>query len=71
MKDTTPLNEVEKELKLYSIMEVSQILKVARRTIYHWIKHNRIKCYKIGRTWAFKPADIEEFILSQKTPGSK
>lgn len=61
------IEDLEKELKLYSVQEAMTILKVGKRTIYRWLAEGKIKSYKVGREWRFRPADLEAFILTSKT----
>jgi excisionase family DNA binding protein len=49
-------------LKLYTIDEISNILKVTRRTIYNYIKNNDLEAVKIGKLWRVKDSALQEFI---------
>lgn len=49
-------------IKLYTIEEVSEILKVTPRTIYTFIKNNDLLAVKIGKYWRIKHEDLEIFI---------
>lgn len=49
-------------LKLYTIDEVANILKVTRRTIYNYVKAGIIPAAKIGKHWRIKAIDLEKFI---------
>lgn len=49
-------------IKLYTIEEVSEILKVTPRTIYTFIKNNDLQAVKIGKYWRIKHEDLENFI---------
>ncbi len=49
-------------LKLYTIDEISNILKVTRRTIYNYIKNNDLEAVKIGKLWRGKDSALQEFI---------
>ncbi|MFT3704790.1 MAG: helix-turn-helix domain-containing protein [Agriterribacter sp.] len=44
---------------LYKIGEVCQILQVSRPTIYDWIKHGKLKPYKIRSRVYFLWKDLE------------
>lgn len=39
------------ELKVYTPEEVAEILKVTRRTVYNWIRSEKIEAKKIGPRW--------------------
>ncbi len=47
---------------LYTIEQISEILKVTKRTVYNYIKSNDLKAVKIGKYWRVKHSDLEEFI---------
>ena len=49
-------------LKLYTVEEVTAILKVTQRTLYNFIKQGDLKAIKIGKYWRIKHIDLEEFI---------
>jgi len=50
------------ELKLYTIEEVAQILRVTQRTIYNYIKDEGLPAIKIGKHWRVKHSDLEKFL---------
>ncbi len=50
------------ELKVYTLKEVEQILKVTQRTLYTYIQNGQLKATKMGKYWRVKHADMAEFI---------
>jgi excisionase family DNA binding protein len=50
------------EFILYSVEEVTQILKVTQRTLYNYIKSGSLKAVKVGKYWRVKQEDLREFI---------
>lgn len=50
------------ELKVYTLREVKDILKVTQRTLYTYIKGGQLRATKIGKYWRVKHSDMEEFI---------
>lgn len=50
------------ELKIYSLEEVKDILKVTQRTLYSYIKSGLLKATKIGKYWRVKHTDLQDFI---------
>lgn len=48
--------------KLYTIEEISEILKVTPRTIYNYIKSGNLKAVKIGKYWRVTDSALQEFI---------
>ena len=49
------------ELKLYTLREVEEILKVTQRTLYTYIKEGKLKATKAGN-WRVKHSDLMEFV---------
>ena len=50
------------DLRVYTLEEVQELLKVTRPTIYSYIKTGKLKATKIGRYWRVKHDDLKEFI---------
>lgn len=50
------------DTKVYTIQEVTEILKVSRRTIYNYIKADQIKAAKIGNSWRITQRALDEFL---------
>ena len=50
------------ELKVYTLEEVREILKLTQRTLYNYIKNRDLKATKIGKYWRVQHTDLEEFI---------
>ncbi len=51
-----------KELKVYTIDEVVELLHVTRRTVYSYIKDGKLKAVKIGKYWRVTQENLEEFL---------
>ena len=49
---------------LMTIEDVAEYLKVTRRTIYEWLKHNKIPAIKLVGQWRFKKEKIDAWIES-------
>ena len=47
---------------LMTIDDLSEYLKVTRRTIYDWLKHNKIPAIKLVGQWRFKKDKIDAWI---------
>jgi excisionase family DNA binding protein len=47
---------------LMTIEDLAGYLKVTRRTIYEWLKHNRIPAIKLVGQWRFKKDKIDAWI---------
>lgn len=50
------------DFKLYTIEEITAILKVTQRTVYNYIKGGQLKAVKIGKYWRIKHTDLQNFI---------
>lgn len=51
-----------KEIKLYSLEELSEMFGITRRTIYSWIKDGKLKAVKFGKYWKVSQENLEDFI---------
>ena len=51
---------------LMTIEDLADYLKVTRRTIYDWLKHNKIPALKLVGQWRFKKDKIDAW-LENKT----
>jgi excisionase family DNA binding protein len=48
--------------KMLSVKEVSDYLGVTKITLYTWIKEDKLKAFKFGRSWRISKGDLDEFI---------
>lgn len=53
-------------MKLYTIDEVAEYLRVTRRTIYRYIKQGKLPAYRVGDSWRFSDEDISEYLKNNK-----
>ncbi len=51
---------------LMTIEDLADYLKVTRRTIYEWLKHNKIPAVKLVGQWRFRRDKIDAW-LENKT----
>lgn len=49
---------------LMTIEDVASYLKVTRRTIYDWLKHNKIPAIKLVGQWRFRKDKIDSWLDS-------
>lgn len=47
---------------LMTIEDLAAYLKVSRRTIYEWLKSNKIPALKLVGQWRFKKDKIDEWL---------
>lgn len=50
------------EFILYTVEEITELLKVTQRTLYNYIKSGSLKAIKIGKYWRVKHTDLLDFI---------
>jgi len=50
---------------LMTIEDLATYLKVTRRTIYEWLKKNRIPAVKVVGQWRFKKDKIDKWLEEQ------
>jgi len=49
-------------VKVYTLEEVVEILRVSRRTIYNYIKTEQLKAIKVGREWRVTQKALDAFL---------
>jgi excisionase family DNA binding protein len=54
---------------LMTIEELASYLRVTRRTIYDWLKHNKIPAVKLIGQWRFRKEKIDAWIQKQESAG--
>lgn len=54
-------------VKIYTLDEVSDILKITKRTIYTYVKEGSLKASRIGRYWRVSEEQLQDF-LNTGTP---
>lgn len=58
--------------KLYSVEEVSEMLKVDRKTVDRWIKDSKLTAMKLaGTLWRIREKDLNYFILQALEEGRR
>jgi len=50
-----------------TIEDLADYLKVTRRTIYDWLKHNKIPALKLVGQWRFKKDKIDDWLEGQQS----
>jgi excisionase family DNA binding protein len=52
--------------RVYTLDEVAQLVKVARRTVEHWVRSGRLPVQRLGhRTVRVRREDLEAFLSGQ------
>lgn len=44
-------------------VQVMEMLKISKATLYRWMQNGQLKAYKLGRKNFFKPEDIAKMIV--------
>lgn len=55
------------DIKVYTLDEVADIMKVAKRTLYNYIKAGTLHAVKMGKYWRVSEESLQAFI-SNGTP---
>ena len=50
------------EIKLYTLPEAANIVRLSRRTLYTHLKSGELKAVKIGGTWRVSDENLHKFI---------
>lgn len=51
-----------KDLEVYTLKEIEDLLHVTRRTLYNWIKGGKLRAFRIGKEWRVTRDALEEFL---------
>lgn len=51
-----------KDLKIYTLEEVAEMLQVTRRTLYNYLKDGRLKGNKVVGKWIITEEQLKDFI---------
>lgn len=51
-----------KDIEVYTLKEIEDLLHVTRRTLYNWIKGGKLKAFRIGKEWRVTREALEAFL---------
>ena len=54
--------ETPEGIKLYTLKDLSEILKVTQRTLHNYIKEGRMTGQKIGGKWQISETNLRKFV---------
>lgn len=54
-----------KDIEVYTLNELVELLQVTRRTLYNWIKGGKLKAFRAGKEWRVTKEALEEFIQNE------
>ncbi|MES2841239.1 MAG: helix-turn-helix domain-containing protein [Pseudomonadota bacterium] len=60
---------IESSDSILTVREVADYLRVNQRTVYRLAVVHKLPGFKVGATWRFKRADIDEWIRQQAVEG--
>ena len=52
--------------QLMSIKDVADFLQLNETTIYSWAQQGTLPGFKLGRTWRFRPSEIEAWLEQRR-----
>lgn len=55
------------EIKVYTLDEVAEILKVSRRTLYAYVKEGKLPAVKMGKYWRVSQENLRAFVSTGTT----
>ncbi len=64
-------SEADKNELLYTVQEGAELLNVRPQTVYEWIKVNKLRALKIGRSVRLKRGDIMSALQAQIQPDGR
>lgn len=56
-----------KDIEVYTLAEVRDILQVTQRTLYNWIKDGKLNAFRAGREWRVTKEELEAFTKTGTT----
>ncbi len=59
------------DIRVYTLEEVSDILRITKRTLYSYIKSGKLHAVKVGKYWRVSEQNLQDFIstgTSQEPP---
>ena len=54
-----------KDIEIYTLNEVGEILQVTKRSLYNWIKSGKLEAFHVGREWRVSKESLERFMTRE------
>ena len=51
-----------KDIEIYTLNELEDLLQVTRRTLYNWIKGGKLKAFRVGKEWRVTREALNDFM---------
>lgn len=55
------------DIKVFTLDEVADILKVTKRTLYNYVKDGKLPAVKMGKYWRVSQESLQAFISTGTT----
>lgn len=55
----------EKNNNLITVKEMQELLGIGRNTAYDLIHQNKIKCFRLGKSWKIPRQALEDYVRSE------
>ena len=53
------------DIKVYTLDEVADIMKVTKRTLYNYVKEGKLPAVKMGKYWRVSQESLQAFMSTQ------
>lgn len=50
------------DIKVYTLEEVADILKLSKRTVYQYLQTGKLKGVKLGKAWRISAENLRDFL---------
>lgn len=50
------------EIKVYTLDEIADILKLTKRSLYTYVKNGKLKAVKVGKYWRVSEENFKDFL---------
>lgn len=50
------------EIKVYTLDEIADILKLTKRSLYTYVKNGKLKAVKVGKHWRVSEENFKDFL---------
>ena len=51
-------------IRVYTLDEVAEVLKITRRTLYTYLKAGKLKAVRMGRKWIVSEENLKTFLAN-------
>lgn len=58
-------------MKIYTLGEIMELLKVTRRTLYNHINEGKLDAFKVGDRWRVTEESLKKYLTQNATKSEK